>query len=226
MKINTGYDTEEKFLSLDILDSLDKIFVENNIIYSLAYGTLLGAVRHEGFIPWDDDMDIWVEKKDIQNIIELLRDNREKYCIDIFVPSEHNLIWNEKIKIYSTKSQSKIINNKKYRFPFLDIFGCEIIENSENSYVTVKISNGFFKIGINKTHPTKRVRFENLELPVFFSPIDFLDCHYPKWETIIKTHCWNHRDEIDIQGGIKKYDIKDMNISILDKDSWLMKYKE
>lgn len=48
-----------------IMKFLKKICDENDIDYYLAYGTLLGAVRHHGFIPWDDDVDIYIKGKDI-----------------------------------------------------------------------------------------------------------------------------------------------------------------
>lgn len=53
-----------------ILFEFDKVCRENNLTYYLAYGTLLGAVRHSGFIPWDDDVDIWMPRKDMQFVID------------------------------------------------------------------------------------------------------------------------------------------------------------
>ena len=52
------YTEELKKIQLDILCAIQKFCANNDIKYSLAYGTLLGAVRHKGYIPWDDDIDI------------------------------------------------------------------------------------------------------------------------------------------------------------------------
>ena len=50
---------EQKRLQMDILDAVDRFCSEHLINYSMACGTLLGAVRHGGYIPWDDDIDIY-----------------------------------------------------------------------------------------------------------------------------------------------------------------------
>lgn len=59
-------DNELKETMLGIMDCIHNCCVKNNINYTLGYGTLLGAVRHDGFIPWDDDIDILMFRKDYE----------------------------------------------------------------------------------------------------------------------------------------------------------------
>ncbi|MCR5300850.1 MAG: LicD family protein [Lachnospiraceae bacterium] len=64
---------------LAILDDLDRAFSKCGLSYFAEWGTLLGAVRHAGFIPWDDDVDICMKRKDymylIDNVSHILPDN-------------------------------------------------------------------------------------------------------------------------------------------------------
>lgn len=57
---------EVKETQLKILDFVDSFCKENNIQYSLCGGTMIGAVRHKGYIPWDDDIDIFMPRPDYE----------------------------------------------------------------------------------------------------------------------------------------------------------------
>lgn len=84
---------ELKVIELSILKMFDSFCKEHNIRYFLGYGTLLGAVRYQKFIPWDDDVDVLVPREDYEKLLSLFEDN-------------------EKYRLYA------IERNPKYRFPF------------------------------------------------------------------------------------------------------------
>lgn len=58
--------TEVQELQLSILVKLDEVCHRHNLRYYLAYGTCLGAVRHQGFIPWDHDIDVLMPVSDVK----------------------------------------------------------------------------------------------------------------------------------------------------------------
>lgn len=63
--------TDIQKVEYSMLCRLTKILDEHNIRYWIAYGTVLGAVRHRGFIPWDDDVDIYIDGKELKKIQNL-----------------------------------------------------------------------------------------------------------------------------------------------------------
>ena len=67
-------------IELDILIYFDKVCKENNIKYYLSSGTLLGAVKYKGFIPWDDDIDVILMRDEYLKLMDVLKnDNDGRY---------------------------------------------------------------------------------------------------------------------------------------------------
>lgn len=62
--------TEAKTIQLEILSEIDRFCKQRGISYQLNAGTLLGAIRHQGFIPWDDDIDIAMPRRDYERFFE------------------------------------------------------------------------------------------------------------------------------------------------------------
>ena len=70
---------------LKMAKTIAGILEANDVPYMIAFGTLLGAVRHKGFIPWDDDFDFYLFDESYDKAIEILRDNLPK---DMFLEDE------------------------------------------------------------------------------------------------------------------------------------------
>ncbi len=71
---------------LQVLDEIVRICNENGLRYCLTGGTCLGAVRHKGFIPWDDDVDIIMPRRDFRRFIDLTKDGHIKdFFLDYYI---------------------------------------------------------------------------------------------------------------------------------------------
>ena len=61
---------ELRDIQMGILDDVHKFCEEQGLRYSLSSGTLIGAVRHKGYIPWDDDIDIYMQRVDYERFLK------------------------------------------------------------------------------------------------------------------------------------------------------------
>lgn len=110
---------------LEMLKYIDKICRENNIKYWLSSGTCLGAVRHGGFIPWDDDVDIEMELDDYIRLIDILKKSlNPQYIFQDFSTDNEYVFPYGKLRDLNTKIKENYYadNWNRYNGVFIDIF--------------------------------------------------------------------------------------------------------
>ena len=109
-------------IEYDILCSTIDFFEENDIRYLLCGGTMLGAVRHNGFIPWDDDIDVLVPREDYEKL-KGLRDVFDHQNIKLRIPGDENYPF-PFIKVVNTQTilRSAAENSRFPSHIWIDIF--------------------------------------------------------------------------------------------------------
>lgn len=136
---------------------IDKLLYDNDVEYWIDGGTLLGAVRNKGLIPWDDDADIEIMEKDIDKLNNLIY-QLEEYGLELMET------WFG-YKIFPI--DGKPIKGFPWKYPFIDIFVMK--ENNETGYITYKYkkaedSFGRCRYKISELFPFERYKFGPFEL--------------------------------------------------------------
>lgn len=110
---------------VDILKEIDRVCKKNDIVYWIDFGTLLGAVRHRGFVPWDDDLDIGIFRKDFNKFRDcMIRDLQPPFALHAHgLTPGHNITFmrvvNEKFCVSRRYDKN---NHPIYENAWVDVF--------------------------------------------------------------------------------------------------------
>ena len=118
-------------IELDLLIEFDKICNEKGYRYSLGGGTLLGAIRHNGFIPWDDDIDVMMPRPDYEKFINYSLNNNIPFTLITHTTMEgYNGLF-AKLSDSTTVLQDNLIKDDYDLGVNIDIFPIDGLGNSE-----------------------------------------------------------------------------------------------
>src|SRR5690554_5979187 len=120
-------------VQLEIANEVKRICEKNNIKYFMIAGTLLGAVRHRGFIPWDDDLDIGMLRNDYKRFIELAaKELNDTYYLETWYTSSGYGMPFAKIRKNDTRYIEKSSKDVKcHPGIFIDIFPFDNVPNNK-----------------------------------------------------------------------------------------------
>ncbi|OJG37430.1 hypothetical protein RV00_GL000387 [Enterococcus devriesei] len=131
---------------------VDKICKSNDLRYSIYYGTLLGAVRHKGFIPWDDDIDIVLPRPDYEKLLYILEKDLN---YKLSTPMNENPYRYTFSKLFDPKT--KLVSKQIFDYEdknagvFIDIFPLDGLPDLKEEQYSFALQMDMYKAGFMNT---------------------------------------------------------------------------
>lgn len=130
---------------LEIAKEIRRVCDENGIHYFLACGTFLGAVRHQGFIPWDDDMDIGMLRSDYEKFCRIAPQKLQpQYCLQTwYTDPNYSLPFGKVVKRGTVYLESKKTRRLKENGFYVDIFPYDYVpeDSADRDSYAAKLLN-------------------------------------------------------------------------------------
>lgn len=136
----TGLIRYKQLANFNIFKEFDYVCKKNGLTYWIDFGTALGAIRHKGFIPWDDDIDLGMLRADYERLIEIF--NRDTRNPDLYASVRR--------ANYNSPNMIIKISHKKTKYLFIDIFPYDdygqVLTPTQRIKLTQKIKSGCSKL--------------------------------------------------------------------------------
>ena len=146
MKLEKNYKRKLQLKLLEMLKCIDKLCKENDIEYYLIYGSCLGAIRHNGFIPWDDDLDIGMTDINYKKFLKICEEklDTKKYYIQTPEKEENYYLSFSKIRdITTTLVEEKNIDKDIVYGVYIDVFPLVGVPHNKIKRILLKINRAF-----------------------------------------------------------------------------------
>lgn len=123
-----------KQIELELMDELDRICRSQGITYFIAYGSLLGAARHGGFIPWDDDMDVVMLRDDYERLMVGFDEWRQSDRFKMISYRDGESIFQfAKLTDSTTRVMENFIEKSRSNGVWIDIFPLDYVDPSDTA---------------------------------------------------------------------------------------------
>ncbi|MGF7184762.1 lipopolysaccharide cholinephosphotransferase [Desulfitispora alkaliphila] len=167
-----------KDIELEILIHIDKLCKQHNLKYYLVGGTLLGAIRHKGFIPWDDDIDIGMMRDDYNKLIQILIEEKSnKYFVQNFNTDPEYPRYITKVRVNGTQfMEGHLENYNMHHGIFIDIFPLDKIKekNEKKLDFRVNFTNKILTLRTVRNNHTEHLSKNKKILAKIIRPLTFL----------------------------------------------------
>lgn len=182
-------------LFYDLLKKVDQVFKKHGILYWGTCGTLLGAVRHQGMIPWDDDIDIAIFNQDVPLLLSL-KEILEELGLEICFHSKLGFY-----KIFFSDGEPIVYDDGTlcpWKFPFIDIFPVTEV-NGKITYA------GYWKqwqkqdFFLLDNFPLIEMPFGPLLIPIPQNPLEYIKRMYGEDWNDVAYVTYSHRFEKCLQ---------------------------
>lgn len=176
---------EVQLMTLEIAKDIHQFCVRNNITYYLAYGSLIGALRHNGFIPWDDDMDLLMPRPDYERFCKEYNSNKGLKVISRITNRECYVPYARVCEMEKTYvHEDNIPWCNEDTGVWIDIFPLDGAEEDFNE----------FKKRVNKIYSLNNYCFKWRNAKV---ATNLVSGFYSKMKLIVKKLFFSHYDPID-----------------------------